>query len=205
MARAAIKSPSRATREVREAAAATDTTTSSLKAQLAKKLQGVLDCISLKVLRNHPGKNVDVLAIATSEPPEAKRAKGGPRGIMLAFNVADHSVAPTQTVPVQIFRPHKAALPIVHPGDAILLRHFSIQSMTGRGFGLRANDGSSWAVFERDREDGLPQIRGPPVELMEEETSYAALLKQWYAGLDAKTLAKLEKANEAAPAVEDGN
>ncbi|KAL0943706.1 uncharacterized protein CTRU02_201593 [Colletotrichum truncatum] len=216
LARAAIKSPSRGTREADEgdvAAAAAATApapapagdaTASLKAQLAKSLRNAPDCISLKVLRNHPGRAVDVIAIATTEPPEAKRAKGGPRGIMLAFNITDHSIAPTQTVPVQIFRPHKAALPVVHPGDAILLRQFTITSITGRGFGLRANDGSSWAVFERDSEDDLPQIRGPPVELTEGETSHAALLKQWYTGLDAKALAKLDKANEAAPAVEAG-
>ncbi|KAF9874808.1 hypothetical protein CkaCkLH20_07502 [Colletotrichum karsti] len=202
LARAAIKSPSRATKETtketkEEVPATTTDTTASLKTKLAKQLQKVPDCISLKVLRNHTNKNVDVLAIVTTEPPEAKRAKGGPRGIMLAFNVADHSVAPTQTAPVQIFRPHKAALPVVHPGDAILLRHVCIQSVKGRGFGLRANDASSWAVFERDGEDGLPQIRGPPVELTEEEMKYAALLKQWYAGLDAKTLAKFDKANDA--------
>ncbi|KAK2002675.1 hypothetical protein LX36DRAFT_746052 [Colletotrichum falcatum] len=216
LARSAIKSPSRAfkmkelnkEREAnkskqskREATPkeAAEQTPAALKAQLTKSLRAdVPDCISLKVLRNHPGKAVDVLAVATTEPPEAKRAKGGPRGIMLAFNVTDHSIAPSQTVAVQIFRPHKAALPVVHQGDAILLRNFSVMVLTGRGFGLRANDASSWAVFER--QDDLPQIRGPPVELTEGETSYAALLKQWYAGLDAKTLARLDKANEAAPA-----
>ncbi|KDN65071.1 hypothetical protein CSUB01_04946 [Colletotrichum sublineola] len=181
---------------------AAEQTPAALKAQLTRSLRAdVPDCISLRVLRNHPGKAVDVLAVATTEPPEAKRAKGGPRGIMLAFNVTDHSIAPSQTVAVQIFRPHKAALPVVHPGDAILLRNFSVMVLTGRGFGLRANDGSSWAVFEREGQDDLPQIRGPPVELTEGETSYAALLKQWYAGLDAKSLARLDKANEAAPAV----
>ncbi|KAK1984270.1 hypothetical protein LZ30DRAFT_712102 [Colletotrichum cereale] len=180
---------------------AAEQTPAALKAQLTRSLRAdVPDCISLKVLRNHPGKAVDVFAVTTTEPPEAKRAKGGPRGIMLAFNVTDHSVAPSQTVAVQIFRPHKAALPVVHPGDAILLRNFSVMVLTGRGFGLRANDGSSWAVFEREGEDDLPQIRGPPVELTKGEMSYAALLKQWYAGLDAKSLARLDKANEAAPA-----
>ncbi|KAH0425752.1 hypothetical protein CcaCcLH18_10797 [Colletotrichum camelliae] len=210
LARAANKSPSRAAAKEKEAPATpagdnnTTTTTASLKSQLTKSLQDVPDCISLKVLRNHPGRAVDVLAIATTEPPEAKRAKGGPRGIMLAFNITDHSVAPTQTVPVHIFRPHRAALPVVHPGDAVLLRHFSITSMTGRGFGLRANDGSSWAVFERNSQDDLPQIRGPPVELSKQETSHAALLKQWYSGLDAKSMAKLDKANDATPAADTG-
>ncbi|KAL2880899.1 hypothetical protein SGCOL_003549 [Colletotrichum sp. CLE4] len=258
LARAAIKSPSRAPkaakeevakgkeeRQLRESkakekelpkeagAAASSSSTSTapphaqpeqssaaLKAQLTKALRAdVPDCISLKVLRSHPGRTVDVLAVATTNPPEAKRAKGGPRGIMLAFNVTDHSIAPAQTVAVQIFRPHKAALPVVHQGDAVLLRNFSVMVLTRSGFGLRANDGSSWAVFEQQRGpqgqqhgdgssgggDGgmedLPQIRGPPVELSEGETGYAALLRRWYAGLDAKSLARLDKANEAAPAV----
>ncbi|TDZ19457.1 hypothetical protein Cob_v007828 [Colletotrichum orbiculare MAFF 240422] len=197
LARAANESPSRAAgKEAKEAAA--PESPSGLKMQLNKSLRvDVAECISLKALRNHPGKAIDVIAIATTEPPEARRAKGGPRGIVQTFNVTDQSTAPTLTVPVQIFRSHKSALPVVHPGDAILLRHFNIVSMTGRGFGLRANDGSSWAVFERKSEDGLPQIRGPPVELTEGETSHAALLKQWYAGLDAKALAKVDKANEA--------
>ncbi|KAK1717491.1 uncharacterized protein BDZ83DRAFT_633570 [Colletotrichum acutatum] len=200
----------------------TEQSSAALKAQLAKSLRAdVPDCISLKVLRSHPGRTVDVLAVATTNPPEAKRAKGGPRGIMLAFNVTDHSIAPAQTVAVQIFRPHKAALPVIHQGDAVLLRNFSVMVLTRSGFGLRANDGSSWAVFETRRHghggegqgggdgssadadagDDLPQIRGPPVELSEGETGYAALLRRWYAGLDAKSLARLDKANEAAPAV----
>lgn len=212
----------------KEAAAASSSSTSqpteqssaALKTQLTKSLRAdVPDCISLKVLRSHPGRTVDVLAVATTNPPEAKRAKGGPRGIMLAFNVTDHSIAPAQTVAVQIFRPHKAALPVIHQGDAVLLRNFSVMVLTRSGFGLRANDGSSWAVFETRRHgaegqgggdgssadadagDDLPQIRGPPVELSEGETGYAALLRRWYAGLDAKSLARLDKANEAAPAV----
>ncbi|TEA17924.1 hypothetical protein C8034_v012096 [Colletotrichum sidae] len=204
LARAANESPSRAAgKEAKEAAA--PESPSALKMQLNKSLRvDVAECISLKALRNHPGKAIDVIAIATTEPPEARRAKGGPRGIVQTINVTDQSTAPTLTVPVQIFRSHKSALPVVHPGDAILLRHFNIVSMTGRGFGLRANDGSSWAVFERKSEDGLPQIRGPPVELTEGETSHAALLKQWYAGLDAKALAKVDKANEAVPAMDTG-
>ncbi|KXH38171.1 hypothetical protein CSIM01_10486 [Colletotrichum simmondsii] len=198
----------------------TEQSSAALKAQLTKSLRAdVPDCVSLKVLRSHPGRTVDVLAVATTNPPEAKRAKGGPRGIMLAFNVTDHSIAPAQTVAVQIFRPHKAALPVIHQGDAVLLRNFSVMVLTRSGFGLRANDGSSWAVFETRRHGGegqgggdgssadadagddLPQIRGPPVELSEGETGYAALLRRWYAGLDAKSLARLDKANEAAPAV----
>ncbi|KAK1453657.1 hypothetical protein CMEL01_05316 [Colletotrichum melonis] len=201
----------------------TEQSSAALKAQLTRSLRAdVPDCISLKVLRSHPGRTVDVLAVATTNPPEAKRAKGGPRGIMLAFNVTDHSIAPAQTVAVQIFRPHKAALPVIHQGDAVLLRNFSVMVLTRSGFGLRANDGSSWAVFETRRHghggegqgggdggssadadagDDLPQIRGPPVELSEGETGYAALLRRWYAGLDAKSLARLDKANEAAPAV----
>ncbi|KXH66228.1 hypothetical protein CSAL01_12944, partial [Colletotrichum salicis] len=184
LARAAIKSPSRAPKAAKEeiakgkeerqpreskarekvlpkeagaTAASSSTSTApplaqpeqssaALKAQLTKSLRAdVPDCISLKVLRSHPGRTVDVLAVATTNPPEAKRAKGGPRGIMLAFNVTDHSVAPAQTVAVQIFRPHKAALPVVHQGDAVLLRNFSVMVLTRSGFGLRANDGSSWA------------------------------------------------------------
>jgi hypothetical protein len=173
--------------------------TVGLKSQLSKSLRlDVPELIGLKQLRSNLGKVLDIMGIATTQPPTPKRAKGGPRGIMMEFNITDHSTAPTQVISVHIFRAHKAALPVVQPGDAVLLRAFSVVAMKDRGFGLRAGDPSSWAIFEGSRDDDLPQIRGPPVEVTNAEVNYAGLLKKWYNSLDEKSLAKLDKANQKA-------
>lgn len=171
----------------------------AIRVQLAQSLrQDVPDCITLKVLRHHPNKTVDVIVIVATEPPEPKRAKGGPRGIMLSFNVTDHSIAPANVTLVNIFRANKSALPLVKPGDAVLLRQFTITAMTGRGFGLRANDASSWAVFDGEAGDEVPQIRGPPVELSRGDKAYAMLLKRWHRELEEPVLVKMRKTNEKA-------
>ncbi|KAL0465641.1 hypothetical protein QR685DRAFT_538281 [Neurospora intermedia] len=177
------------------------------------------NCLPLKSIRNHLGKNVDILAIVSSTPTNPTRAKGGPREYMMSFNVTDPSTAPTHVVEVQMYRAHKESLPIVKPGDAILLKQVEIRSMTaGKGFGLRTGEGSAWAVFEatpeedKDEEekqeeknaDGAtattttrpPQIKGPAVEDWEEFGGYMVMLKKWYRLLlkDEAAKGKLEKA-----------
>jgi hypothetical protein len=190
LARAAINSPSKSQEE--------DLST-PVKLELGKRRRiDVPDLAALNVLQSHPGQNVDVVGIVTSKPPEPRRSKGGPRGIMLEFNITDSSIAPTHVTTVQIFRPHKESLPIVSPSDVVILRQFQVTSMRGRGFGLRASDSSSWAVFESDRNDLLPQIRGPPVEVTDGEVRYVELLRRWFGLLDEKAEAKLAKANEKA-------
>lgn len=195
LAKEALKSPSRA---VKGGDSEENASSASLKLQLGRSMRAdVPDCVPLRMLRYNLGRTVDVLGIVTTEPPEPKRAKGGPRGVLLAFNITDHSVAPTQVTLVHIFRAHKTALPIVHPGDAVLLRQFTVAAVQGRGFGLRANDGSSWAVFEGGVEEEMPpQIRGPPVELSKGEKRFGALLKTWYTNLDEASMAKLKKLSE---------
>ncbi|KAL2760670.1 hypothetical protein ACRALDRAFT_2050861 [Sodiomyces alcalophilus JCM 7366] len=196
LAKEALKSPSRAKRG--KASEESSSSSAASKVQLVKSMRvDVPDCVTLRMLRYNPGRTVDVMGIVTTEPPEPKRAKGGPRGMMLAFNITDHSVAPTQVTLVHIFRADKTALPIVHPGDAVLLRQFTVAAMQGRGFGLRANDGSSWAVFESGEEEEMPpQIRGPPMELSKGEKTFGALLRTWYENLDEASMAKLRKVNE---------
>ncbi|KFY03201.1 hypothetical protein O988_01628, partial [Pseudogymnoascus sp. VKM F-3808] len=139
----------------------------ALRASLTKALRTNLsDFTPLKVLRHNLGKRLDVLAIATTAPPEAQRAKHGPRHYHLRFNVTDPSIAPTGVVEIQVFRPYKEALPDVEVGDGVLLRNFSVKAEKDKGFALRSEDSSSWAVFKRDR---VTECRGPPVEMGEGE------------------------------------
>ncbi|KAI6085933.1 hypothetical protein F4821DRAFT_239441 [Hypoxylon rubiginosum] len=152
------------------------------------------DCTSLKVLRQHLQKKLDVIAVVMMQPPDPQRAKGGPREYMMSFTITDHSISPFGVVEVQLYRPHKDTLPVVKPGDVVLLRNFTVTSLQNKGFGLRTNDESSWAVFDRG-EDQPAQIKGPPVEYGEKETAYVAHLRAWFNALDDKAREKLERAN----------
>ncbi|KAK5630986.1 hypothetical protein RRF57_006701 [Xylaria bambusicola] len=165
------------------------------KLQLARHLRDKLpDCTSLKVLRQHLTKSLDVIAVAVMQPPDPRRAKGGPREFMMSFTIADHSIGPYAVAEVLIYRPHKDTLPVVRYGDIVLLRNFSVVSLANKGFGLRSNESSSWAVFDYEGEP--PQIRGPPVEYSEKETLYVSYLREWFGLLDVKAREKLEMANK---------
>ncbi|KAI1503542.1 hypothetical protein F5X99DRAFT_374644 [Biscogniauxia marginata] len=172
-----------------------DSSMSATKLNLVRHLRDELpDCTSLKVLRQHLTKTLDVIAVAMMKPPEPRRGKSGPREYMMSFTITDHSIGPHSVAEVQLYRPHKDSLPQVKPGDVILLRNFKVMSLSNKGFGLRTTDGSSWAVF--DHEDEPAQIKGPPVEYGEKETTYVAHLREWFGLLDEKARTKLEQANQ---------
>ncbi|KAI1215040.1 uncharacterized protein F4807DRAFT_18524 [Annulohypoxylon truncatum] len=165
------------------------------KLKLVRHLRDELpDCTSLKVLRQHLQKKLSVIAIAMMQPPDPQRAKGGPREFMMSFTITDYSIGPYSVVEVYLYRPHKETLPIVKAGDVVLLRNFTVVSIHNKGYGLRTNDESSWAVFDQEGEP--PQIKGPPVEYDEKETAYVAHLRAWFNLLDEKARAKLERANK---------
>ena len=187
LARAALASPSKSV-------AYHDGSTASLKSELTRRLRAHRECISLKSLRNHIEEHPNVMAIVTTLPPPAVRAKGGPREYMMSFHVTDVSAAPTQVTEVQLYRPHKESLPVVKPGDAILLQRFQVKALSKKGFGLRSHGDSAWAVFDVDQ--GPPQIKGPPLEDWEQYSEYMRLLKTWYRSLDGVARGKLEKANK---------
>ncbi|KAI1419982.1 hypothetical protein F5Y12DRAFT_720068 [Xylaria sp. FL1777] len=165
------------------------------KLQLARHLRDELhDCTSLKVLRQHLTKSLDVIAVAVMQPPEPQRAKGRPREYMMSFTIADHSIGPYAVAEALIYRPHKDSLPVVRYGDIVLLRNFTAVSLANKGFGLKSNDRSSWAIFDYEGEP--PQIRGPPVEYGEKEMLYVTYLREWFRLLDVKAREKLELANQ---------
>jgi len=168
--------------------------TADVKLRLSRSLRTDLTQFTqLKVLRYHLGKKLDVLALATTSPPEPQRAKNGPRHYSIVFNITDPSIAPSGIAEVQIFRPYKDALPTINIGDGILLRNFHVISVK-KGFALRStqDEGSSWAVF---KDSEAPEVRGPPVEYGEAEKNHITALQEWYGSLDSVSLAKLNRAN----------
>lgn len=151
------------------------------------------DCVPLKDLKSYLRNNLDIAAVVTSNPTPPQRTKA--RQYATGFTVTDPSIAPDGVIEVSLFRAHKDFLPIVKPGDSILLRGFTVTALADKGFGLQTHpEDSSWAVFDTDGEDALPQIRGPPVELGEEEKGYLVDLRGWYAALDEGAKGKLARA-----------
>ncbi|KAJ1329462.1 DNA binding [Microdochium nivale] len=166
----------------------------TIKLHLARHLRDELrDCYILEGLRYHLGKVVDVAAVVMMEPAEPQRTKA--REFAMSFTITDQSIGPNSVMEVQFYRPHKEALPVVKPGDVILLRRFKVISLTNKGFGLRTQpDGSSWAVFDREGEPA--SIKGPPVEYGAKESLYVDFLREWHGLLDEKAQGRLERANK---------
>lgn len=181
-ARAGLRSPSR-----RKVSA---TSANKVKNDLVKRLGTEMpECAPLKDLKSYNMNTLDVAAVVTSTNSTPQRTKA--RQYVSSFTISDPSTAPQGVIEVSLFRAHKDYLPVVKPGDSILLRRFTVTSLPERGFGLRTEDESSWAVFNSDGEDAVPQVRGPPVELSEKEKIYLVDLRAWYAALDEGAKGKL--------------
>ncbi|CAK7207881.1 hypothetical protein SEUCBS139899_010696 [Sporothrix eucalyptigena] len=113
-------------------------------------------------------------------------------------------------VEVSLYRAHKETLPTFRAGDGLLLRRFEVVALHDKGFGLRSTEESAYAVFPAQAEENsnnesgaeTPQVNGPPVEDMDREAQYIALLKQWYRLLDEGAHAQLEAAKARFVAVD---
>ena len=170
---------------------------SMLKRKLTQELRDHLpDYLPLKSIRSYLSRTTDVMGVVTATPPQATRPKNGPRDYMLEVMLTDPSAAPSSVVVAQFFRPHQTSLPVVQPGDVVILRRFQIISLRKRGVGIRTGDDSSWAVIEKGDEEMLPQIKGPPVELADAELTHAEGLRRWWGLLDVKARDKLDKATD---------
>ncbi|KAL2177981.1 uncharacterized protein P884DRAFT_242113 [Thermothelomyces heterothallicus CBS 202.75] len=214
LARAALASPSRrgvgSSTSASKTTATSSTSATALRADLNKRLRTELpECIPLRSLRAHLDKTPNVIAVVTSQPTKPVRAKGGPREYVMSFHVTDPSAAPSTVVEVQLYRPHKDSLPIVGPGDVVLLSKFLVKALSKKGWGLRTGSESAWAVWEHARrqqqqqqqqhgEEDCPQIRGPPVEDWKGYVGYVRTLKEWWVLMMADEAAKgkLEKADQ---------
>ncbi|KAM4056143.1 telomeric single stranded DNA binding POT1/CDC13 domain-containing protein [Hirsutella rhossiliensis] len=176
-----------------------DEDVAAMKRNLQKTLRTALpDFLPLRSLRSSLNKTVDILAMSTLTPPQPHRPKHGPRDYMLELILTDPSTAPTSVVVAHLFRPHQTSLPVVKAGDVVLLRRVQVVSVKGRGFGARAGDTSAWAVFEKDDEEMLPQIKGPPVEVTDAEIEHAQGLRRWWAMQGEGAMAKVDKATQKA-------
>ncbi|MCJ1465774.1 hypothetical protein MMC07_004393 [Pseudocyphellaria aurata] len=140
----------------------------------------------LLTLQSHFGNLISVLTILHSVDPIAQ-SKSGPRDFYRSLFLSDPSCRSYPPTTAQIFRPRQIALPIVRPGDAILLRNFKVQSFENR-LGLLSTDSSAWAVFRKGVE---VQVRGPPVEFGPEERCFIKGLWKWW---ESEGSASVEKA-----------
>jgi hypothetical protein len=160
---------------------------------------------------NNPGQShhkstVDILAVVSEDGKKAERAKSGPRDFFTVLSVTDPSIeAPANTVIVEVFRPWHSQLPIAHAGDVVLLRDFAVKSRARQPY-LLSTDASAWcvwryvmnesdAVYDKSRLNSVPhtrasglddareEMKGPPVELGEEERVRAGELHGWWQGL----------------------
>lgn len=182
-ARAGLRSPSRRKVSATSTNKAKSKTKTKSKDDLVKRLGTEMpECAPLKDLKSYNMNTLDVAAVVTSTNTTPQRTKA--RQYVSSFTISDPSTASQGVIEVSLFRAHKDYLPVVKPGDSILLRRFTVTSLPGRGFGLRTEEESSWAVFNTDGDDATPQVRGPPVELSEKEKSYLVDLRAWYAALD---------------------
>ena len=176
-----------------------DESITTLKLELSKSLRSsVPEASSLRALRNSLGRTTDVVAVATATPEEPSRPKSGPRDYKLQMTLADPTIVPNSVVIAHFYRPHQESLPVVTEGDVLLLRQFQVVSLKGQGFGIQAGDASAWAVFESTDEEMLPQIKGPPMELSDDEVAYADGMRRWWGLLDDKFRASISKATRKA-------
>jgi len=146
---------------------------------------------TLNGLRPKKNSRVDVLAVVTSIPPEPQKAKSGAKHYLTTFTVIDQSTFPSTVVEVVVHRPYKDALPTPVVGDGVLLRDFKVVAAKGKGFSLKSEEGSSWAVF---KEEGTEvEVKGPPVEFGHAEKKHVKDLKEWFHGLDEGSREQVQK------------
>ncbi|KAJ9488620.1 hypothetical protein VN97_g4667 [Penicillium thymicola] len=129
----------------------------------------------LATLIDHYNALVDTISIVHEASP-ITRAKSGSKDWFVTIQLSDPSMAGT-TLRAQIFRRHKASMPSLAEGNAILLRDFKVRSFDHTVM-LVSVDSSAWAVFDGSGPDA--ETNGPPVEYDAQERAYASGLRRWY-------------------------
>ncbi|KAJ5602504.1 hypothetical protein N7537_005460 [Penicillium hordei] len=147
----------------------------------------------LATLIDHYNALVDTISIVHEASP-ISRAKSGSKDWFVTIQLTDPSMAGT-TLRAQIFRRHKASMPSLTEGNAILLRDFKVRSLD-HAVMLVSVDSSAWAVFDGSGPDA--ETNGPPVEYDTQERAYASGLRRWYyeVGSDRVADHKLQAAIE---------
>lgn len=163
---------------------------------------------------------VDVLAVVTDETKAPERAKGGPKDFFTIFRIADSSLPADDSIRAEVFRPWHATLPTAQVGDVVLLRAFAVKTRKRKPY-LLSTDSSAWCVWryaegegeDMNREKRTPtrkrrvsfsvtssareEIKGPPVELGEEERQRVAALRKWW--LESKEQGLAEEKGQVSP------
>ncbi|KAI2710706.1 hypothetical protein CBS147354_8546 [Penicillium roqueforti] len=129
----------------------------------------------LATLIDHYNALVDTISIVHEASP-ITRAKSSPKDWFVTIELTDPSMA-GMTLHAQIFRRHKASMPTLVEGNAILLRDFKVQSFDHTMM-LVSADTSAWAVFDGSGPEA--ETNGPPVEYDSQERAYASGLRRWY-------------------------
>jgi Telomeric single stranded DNA binding POT1/CDC13 len=129
---------------------------------------------SLSSVPTHFSEQIDVLAVAImSKQPQ--QAKSGPKDYFVSLTVADSSCGAGDSVSIELFRPHRTALPACSRGDVLLLRGLKVQTRRtlgtrGKGRGNQEIDGmmlistesSSWAIFKFPPTGAVSAVDGRP-------------------------------------------
>lgn len=161
----------------------------------------------------HGTNTIDVIAVVTDRTKEPVRAKSGPRDYFTIFKVSDQSFSGQSNVRVEIYRPWMATLPVASVGDVILLREFAVKSRKRQPY-LLSTDASAWCLWRhgdstivQDDNDGKPiwarkrgsfsggvreEIKGPPIELGDEERGHATRLREWWQAVQFEDVRKLD-------------
>ena len=137
----------------------------------------------LSALSGHFNRTVDVLAVVVDSTTPKQMSSGAMdfhETLFLADRSSSASTSDSPIVLAEIYRPYRRALPFARSGDPILLRNFKVQSRH-HNFILISTNTSAWAVLPTDED---AQIRGPPVELGQEERDFAESLSKWWLDLD---------------------
>jgi hypothetical protein len=165
-------------------------------------LSALISCIRMPVSNSQSYNDgcVDVIAVVTKATTKPLRADKGQRDYYTTMSITDEFFYPN-SLRVQVFRPWRAALPKAETGDVVLLRGFEVFSAKGNvGVGLKSAESAAWCVWrghsgkhdanggdderpwtKHERVDAAEEdMRGPPVELGEQERQYARKLKAWY-------------------------
>lgn len=163
---------------------------------------------------NQPSAVVDIVAVSTAASTPPAKAKGGQRDFFTVLYLLDPSLqeqndlkkeGPSHDMRVDVFRPWKASLPAMDAGDVVLLRSFVVKSQKHRTYLLSA-EASSWCVWrfsasasqEHDAAEVFEpvwarkqehivkeEIRGPPMDIGQEEREKARALRKWWEELQA--------------------
>ncbi|KAK5162928.1 uncharacterized protein LTR77_011089 [Saxophila tyrrhenica] len=161
------------------------------------------ECLNPSSQQSHGNGTVDIFAVVTDKTKEPARAKGGPRDYYTIFRISDTSITSSTSVRAEIFRPWKATLPVAEVGDVILLRDFAVKSRNRQAY-LLSTDASAWCVWryqdasvaesnakkpawarkstEQNGTTVREEVKGPPVELGDEERKHATSLRSWWEG-----------------------